>query len=652
MSPWNTVSKADHNPQWNPLQWDSIAQFYPWRVFYARSIKSGHIPLWNPHQFCGTPFLANGQSAVLYPLNLVFLVFDPITAFTVFAFLHLFLAAVFMYLLMRELGCRDLGALVGAISFTFSAFMVLWLELPTFISAAVYLPLTLLLIQRAINKGSKLYGALAGASIALAFLSGHFQIAFYVLLAAALWWVWKLDLVSKTDGKLYTIFKFALPCAACFVFFALIAAPQIIPSQELAKNSHRVRAITSQGYTHFVGNGVGIHWLITAFTPDFYGNPSANNYFLGSAADYMEYGLYIGILPLMLAIVALGRIRKQKHISYFAALGLIAILTATGTAINYIFYYGIPGFTALGGPNRILLLYFFAIAALAGFGIDYFVDHATDRIKWRGKDVSAGAIAALAAVLVIGILFAAFNSIAVGYIQSLTGTSFDGAMGPSGRIFVAFFLASALVLLTRASSSLNKRLFAVISIALITADLFAFGINYNPTCERSKVYPQTRLTSTLKSLAGNNRIAPINPTWSLFKTPNAILPPNAAMVYGLYDVQGYDSLFTKAYKDLSSRVQQVDSSPPENGNMVLMRRYTDSVGKLASVIVSRDPIAGLKLADRVDGLYIYNTGAVAPKQQPYEPYSFRFGLFLMCVGVGALCFAGVYHILKRTYVRK
>ena len=72
MQPWTAVesqkSKVESpRPQWNPLEWDAIAQFYPWRVFYARSMRSGHIPLWNPHQFCGTPFLANGQSACLYP---------------------------------------------------------------------------------------------------------------------------------------------------------------------------------------------------------------------------------------------------------------------------------------------------------------------------------------------------------------------------------------------------------------------------------------------------------------------------------------------------------------------------------------------------------------------------------------------------------
>ncbi len=65
--PWRD---AAHAVPWNPIMWDGMAEFYPWRLFYARTVHQGFLPLWNPYQFCGTPFLANGQSAVLYPLNL------------------------------------------------------------------------------------------------------------------------------------------------------------------------------------------------------------------------------------------------------------------------------------------------------------------------------------------------------------------------------------------------------------------------------------------------------------------------------------------------------------------------------------------------------------------------------------------------------
>ncbi|MCL5102630.1 MAG: YfhO family protein [Armatimonadetes bacterium] len=587
MSPWNTVIKSPKpEPQWNPLQWDAIAQFYPWRVFYARSMRAGHIPLWNPHQFCGTPFLANGQSAVLYPPNLVFLIFDPITAFTILAALHMFLAASFTYIYLRELGCKELGGIVGGICFAFSAFMVLWLELPTFVAVATWLPLILLLIHRSVERKSMFYAMLAGAVMAMAILAGHFQIAFYLMFAAILWWIWKLVGVWREDGQLYAAVRVGVPLLVFLTLAGLIAAPQIISTQELAMNSHRVRDVTPEGYERFLSNAVPAYRLITAFAPDFFGNPSKNNYFLlgnlnghiGSAADYMEYGMYIGILPLLLAVVALWQVFKRQHVGFFAVLGLIAILAATGTPINAIFYYLIPGFSALGGPNRILLLYLFSMAALAGFGIDRFNDFANDGLRWR------------------------------------------------------------------------KVLMPLI-VAVIITDLFAFGINYNPTCARSKVYPRNKLTDTLKRVAGNSRIAPINPKWSLFRTPNAILPTNSAMVYGLYDVQGYDSLYTKTYKDLSSQVQGQDSSPPENGNMVLMRGYSPTIGRIARYVVAGEAIGGpnARLIEAMDGVRVYELGGTShtpPVSKLYQPFSFRFGLFLMLVGISSLVLVGVYRAMK------
>lgn len=746
MAPWNTVESlkskvesqdSDHpelvegaknpTPQWNPLQWDAIAQFYPWRVFYARSMRSGHIPLWNPHQFSGTPFLANGQSACLYPLNLIFLIFAPITAFTIFAALHLFLAQVFMYWLMRELGAKELGGVVAAIVFAFSAFMVLWLELPTFVSVAVWLPLALMLVQRAVTHRSVFYGMLSGLVLGLTFLAGHFQIAFYVVLATGLWWLWKLIEVVRSEGRIYAFLKVGVPLIGCVVIAGLIAAPQVLPTQELAANSHRVRQVTEQGYQAFVDNAVPVYRLVTAFAPGFFGDPSQNNYYLlgrvgdsrhiGSAADYMEYGMYAGILPLMLALIALGSIRK-KHVGFFVILTALALLTATGTPINRLFYFGIPGFSALGGPNRILLLYLFGIAALSGYGAE---------IALEPLPVERGAIKRKLAQTVASCLLLITAMSIFAYLSAnlwIDGTPlccdprFDASADATLMAFglLAVDLLLLLLAFRRELSTILPFMVAVV----ITADLFAFGINYNPTCERSKVYPKTRLTTELKRLTRNGeRIAPINPKWSLFETPkDAILPPNAAMVYGLYDVQGYDSLYTKAYKDLSSEVQGEDSSPVENGNMVVVKQLTDGVGKLAQLVVlpnQSEPVSinahgGLLFWERnllndestkvvrakvnlqgpsriifsidttgrhhytemVGAGFIFTPGwtAVSSSQIPlefekthfplmavslgcladkdnryilsYEPFSFRLGLFLMLIGIGALSCVGVY----------
>lgn len=754
MLPWSAEVRAESpSLQWNPLQWDAIAQFYPWRVFYARSMQQGKIPLWNPHQFSGTPFLANGQSAVLYPPNLIFLIFDPITSFTILAALHLFLAASFMYLLLRALDCRELGGIVGGITYTFSAFMVLWLELPTFICAATWLPLVLLLVHRSVEKRSVLYGTLSGLALSMAVLAGHLQIAFYVVLAAFLWWIWRLAQVWRAEGRKHAFAGVIVPMAACFVVFALIASAQLLPSIELSRNSHRAVSATTEGYDWFIGNAVKPYRLITAFAPRFFGDPSRNDYYflgrtndglhVGSAADYMEYGLYAGILPFILALLGLSMVRRKPRIGFFAVISLFALLTATGTPINHLFYNAIPGFSSLGGPNRILILYFLGLAVMSGFGADYMAENlqgeaAEIRTQRRRK------LAVVVSVLAIVVL-----SYVVSYQLGMDAASHfmnwaveDISTLVASIPFVILLFLSGAILIGRLYDTIGRTTFSVVVVILVIIDLFAFGINYNPTSNRKLIYPQTELTTKLKKIAGNSRIAPINPEWSLFETPKAILPPNAAMVYGLYDVQGYDSLYMRQYKDFMYSVQGVDPSPPENGNMVLVRSaeqlntdFYDLVTYTITQELLRDDIRlPVSRSLLVDTTYIYKIGnsglcnvgeggylsaiktrmlgpnrieantpdaksffyvvcpfgtnspgwfikgignsaksrydgqirLTAPGERPvsiagagsivmagpakleffYEPFSFRFGFFLMLIGVGAISCIGVYHRLR------
>src|SRR3989344_1109332 len=63
----------------NPLITDPVRQQYAWRDLAVSQIKRGSLPLWNPYSFSGTPLLANFQSAVFYPLNILyFLISHPI----------------------------------------------------------------------------------------------------------------------------------------------------------------------------------------------------------------------------------------------------------------------------------------------------------------------------------------------------------------------------------------------------------------------------------------------------------------------------------------------------------------------------------------------------------------------------------------------
>ena len=51
---------------------DLTTQFFPWHEFAKQEVQKGNFPLWNPYSQFGTPFHANPQVGLFYPLNLPF----------------------------------------------------------------------------------------------------------------------------------------------------------------------------------------------------------------------------------------------------------------------------------------------------------------------------------------------------------------------------------------------------------------------------------------------------------------------------------------------------------------------------------------------------------------------------------------------------
>src|SRR5579859_2015381 len=102
------------------VDYDAFVYFYPQRVFLGQSLLAGRVPLWDPYLFLGVPFLANPQTAVLYPPSWLF-VLGPVQAvYAAQLVLHSFLAGFFTYLLARHaFGVLPLAAAVGGLAYGF-----------------------------------------------------------------------------------------------------------------------------------------------------------------------------------------------------------------------------------------------------------------------------------------------------------------------------------------------------------------------------------------------------------------------------------------------------------------------------------------------------------------------------------------------------
>ena len=137
-----------------------LLQFWPWRHFAAQELRAGRLPLWNPYTGNGTPLLADHQSAVLYPLNLIFWLFPVERAMGFSLALHAVLAGLAMFALARDLEVSRAGSVVAALAFMFSGYMVARGSFLTEVSALPWLPLMWLYGGRVCALGSGILGLL------------------------------------------------------------------------------------------------------------------------------------------------------------------------------------------------------------------------------------------------------------------------------------------------------------------------------------------------------------------------------------------------------------------------------------------------------------------------------------------------------------
>ena len=582
------------------------------------------------------------------------------------AALHLGIATSGLFVLLRAFGLRRGACLVGAGSWSLSAPVICWLSLPSFLAVGCWLPWLLLLVRVAAfshtgTRTGRLAALGVGGIAGTAILGGHLQIVLYTLLTVGAYTAWCLipALRMKAAKPLNTLGAVALAA----LLAGSLSAPQVLPTLELSRISHRVvTKRTPELYAASVGSALPVRALITFAVPDFYGHPNAglhwNNSNVRNPAtgasgnNYAEWAVYVGILPLLLAVFALTVTPFRGEKAFFAVLALLAILIATGSPLNLLLYYVVPGYASLSNPGRVLIVFALAVSVLAAFGANALLSaDVPDASKRRG------AVIAVAVVLLLG---AVGVSLGMGWAtQAVAQIPFADLVTQAtpGLMLAGVWFAAAVGLLFAAPRfAKNAPVFLGLLLAVTALDLGTWGYNYNPTAKPERVYPVTPGITWLQTNASDARIAVINRDWTLGQTAPrfAVLPPNALTVYRLHDIGGYDSLFPKAAKDQVTNAGSDDASPPANGNMVFVKSVQTALNLGAEYIVlaGDSPPLETGLAEVFTGSDLRILRGVeavtnpSPAQVPPFPASLRVGLWLAAVA-GFLLIAGSLTLLLR-----
>jgi hypothetical protein len=372
-SPWSTV-KFQGWEQGIPAKPvggnDQVRMFYPFRTFANLSRQNGEFPLWNPYNFSGSPFLANFQSEIFYPLNLLYLVFPQITAWSILVILQLILGTGFMYLYLRELKIGGLASFLGGFTFGFSGFMLVWSQENAVVGqSAIWFPLILLFIEKFLSSLKIRHYFLLVASLVCCILAGFLQVTFYIFVSVffyILYRVFQRQLKNKwrTLGVLLS----------AFIASILLCAVQLLPSAQAFYES--ARSVTSievllQNYL------LPLKFFIKVIASDIFGNPATYNHW--GQGFYHESMLYIGAVPLALAFFSVRKLFRDNFIRFFVLLSLISFLLSVKSFFtDWFLRLPIPLVNTFL-PSRIFFLTSSGLSVLSAFGLSSWLETKNNR---------------------------------------------------------------------------------------------------------------------------------------------------------------------------------------------------------------------------------------------------------------------------------
>ena len=157
-------------------------------VFWIDSIKNGDLPLWNPYSSIGMPFLADVQSTVFNPLNILFFFFEPVLAFNLSRIIQLVVAGCFMYLLMRELFCDVyVSTIVGVICEFSIIFGGARIEHHTIITTLSMVPMILYFLEKFRRSNKEKWLVFSSICMTIQFYAGFTQICLYFDIVLFFW---------------------------------------------------------------------------------------------------------------------------------------------------------------------------------------------------------------------------------------------------------------------------------------------------------------------------------------------------------------------------------------------------------------------------------------------------------------------------------
>lgn len=336
-------------------QGDFSGQFVAFAGYQYARFTEGEVPLWNPYNNGGLPFIADIQAAVFYPPRLATIALARLSGGWSYHALELEMTAhvlaytLMMYAFIRRLTLDErgsvLGAFVAAVVGGYGGYLSGYPPLQlALLEAGIWLPLAAFGILEA-TRAERIrwvWLSVTGLALGLSWMAGHPQTSYFLTLLLVVYFGYCVF----AHRYRWTMFVVGTVLFGGIAFG--LASVQLLPGFEYLARTARVDLTYDAK-----GNGFPFQDMAQFIFP-------------GIVSLWSP--LYIGVTALALAFIAVWRKLPQHR--FWGIVALVALLWSLGanSALYPFLYNLLPGLRFFRGQERAAYLVANSLAILAGMG--------------------------------------------------------------------------------------------------------------------------------------------------------------------------------------------------------------------------------------------------------------------------------------------
>ena len=359
-----------------PLKFDTIDCFFPWRFYIGECLQNGQLPYWNPYQDLGYPIHADPSSGAWYPVVwLIGSTFGYSIYSISFEFLlHIYLAGVGMFLLARTLKFETKFALMAGIAFMLSGFFVGNAQHLSYIISGCWLPFIIQQYLLLIEEKKAIHALQAGLFMFLSITGGYPAVT--IILTYLLLTFYLIHVISLIRSKSYkSILQFTIQNGLFLATTILCSAVMLVSVAQVSP------------YLSRLGNFNVEQALFSPFSPQSFISFLApltttvkSTYW---DADLSMRNGYFGLIILMFFLLGIF-IQKPKPLRIIFWFGIFSLTASVGNylPVRSLLFNHVPLMNVFRFPS-VFRLFFILAAILTGiYSLHQYLTK-TERKNWH-----------------------------------------------------------------------------------------------------------------------------------------------------------------------------------------------------------------------------------------------------------------------------